>query len=205
MTTVKLALGCGILLLMFGCDARPPVSAAPSCLPGEEPPDAAAPRVPWDGGFSDGTSNPFLAGPGAMVTVANGLRADLEAATGKRLATYGFADTIEVQPGYGVDLVFMRSGSLGPPPGQELTSGELYPVVLYFGGYNGVAGDPSLPPHREYAPARTLFEAMTNVPERGTEEGRTRESPNHRVVCSVPLNHDSVYCRFTGVLRTQVF
>lgn len=197
MTTARLALGFGILLLMSGCDARPPVSAAPSCLPGEGRPDAA-PSAPWDGGFSDGTSNPF-SGPGVMVTVANGLRVDLEAATGKRLVTYAFADTIEVHPGYGVDLVFMRSGLLGPPPE------GLAPTILYFGGYNGVAGDPGLQPHREYAPARSLFEAMTNVPERDTEEGRTRESPNHRVVCSRPLNHDSVYCRLTGVVQAQVF
>jgi hypothetical protein len=140
-----------------------------------------------------------------MVTVASGLRADLEAATGRRLVTYAFADTIEVHPGYGVDLVFMRSGLLGPPPEQVGQTGELSPTILYFGGYNGVAGDPGLQPHREYAPARTLFEAMTNVPERGTEEGLTRESPNHRVVCSRPPNHDSAYCRITGVVQAQVF
>jgi hypothetical protein len=140
-----------------------------------------------------------------MVTIASGLRADLEAATGKRLAVYGFADGIEVHPGYGVDLVFMRSGLLGPAPGEVGGAGELHPTTLYFGGYSGSADDPSQQPHREYAPARTLFEAMTNVPERGTEEGRTRESPNHRIVCSRPPNHDSVYCRITGVVQAQVF
>lgn len=189
METRRLILGGAAFLLALGCDARPPVTPEPSCELGD-----SAPIGP----------NPF-AGPGVMVNVTQGLRADLEAATGQSPVSFSFGDRVEIQPGYGVDLVFMRTANIGPAPGADFQLDGAAAFVVFFGGHGKLVTDPERPPHPEYAAARALFDAMTKVPERQTDEGRVRQSPGGRVVCSVPLKYDGASCQLTGVQFVRAF
>jgi hypothetical protein len=185
----RLTLGGAVFLLALGCDAREPVSAAPSCEPGDSGSIGA---------------NPFD-GHGVMVNVAQGLRADLEAATGQSLVSYNFDDKVEVQPGYGVDLVFMRTANIGPAPGADFQPNGAAAFVVFFGGPGKLASDPDRAPHPEYAAARALFDAMTKVPERQAAEGRVRQSPGGRVACSLPQGYDGANCQLTGVQFVRAF
>jgi hypothetical protein len=189
MNMTRLALGFVALLCAASCEGRAPVSAEPSCEPGE-------PR-------SIG-ANPFE-GHGVMVNVAQGLRADLEAATGQSLVSFNFDDKVEVQPGYGVDLVFMLTANIGPAPGADLPPDGTARFLVFFGGHGKLVTDPDREPHPEYAAARALFDSMTKVPERQTAEGRVRQSPNGRVVCSVPVEYDGAHCQLTGVQFVRAF
>lgn len=189
MKTKRLTLGVAAMLFALGCDAREPVAAVPSCGPG-------------DSGVL--SPNPFD-GHGVMVNVTQGLLADLEAATGQLLVSYNFDDKVEVQPGYGVDLVFMRTASIGPAAGADLQPNGAAAFVIFFGGHGKLATDPDRGPHPEYAAARALFDAMIKVPERQATEARVRQSPGGRVVCSVPLEYEGASCQLTGVQFVRAF
>lgn len=212
------ALASVLVLLAAGCDQKPLESSPVTCAP-----DGAvatfdarsydvAPRSdggagPSDGPLPDGITTQWeLPASGMVVAVALGLRADIEAALGFRPGSdFGIGDKVIVAAGYGEDLVFMKGGSIGPPSGTDVKPGVIYPMVLSFGGFRTYAENPNLQAHPEFASARALFDAMTNVSETSTEDGRTRESPGGRARCSVPPNLDAAFCTFTGFRSAHVF
>jgi hypothetical protein len=142
--------------------------------------------------------------PGLTAYVELGLLADLQASLRRHDSSFGIGDKVIVTVGYGIDIVYLKGGSVGPPRGEDLTKGGVHPMVLSFGGPRTDIQDPAYPPHPEFGSARALFDAMTNVPEVVTAEGRVRRSPGHRVECLVPATFDAAYCTFTGFLSAYL-
>jgi hypothetical protein len=168
---------------------------------------AAVDRVTYpDGPLPDGVvgSPPITNERVLIATVTVGLLDDIEMALGRELlGSVGFAQAIDVYAGFGVDYVYMKVGGIDSPRGDTMTPGVVPALVLSFGGPRTYDGMPAQLPHPEFAPARTLFDAMVNVPETTTSEGRVRESPGKRVRCRVP-NLDAAYCTFTGFQRAAL-
>lgn len=187
------------------------VAAQDSSDASDHPPPTDA-LASYDGLLADGPLPPgiTLGGdtiphPTLNVSLSFGLLADLRASTGLALyPTVHIADVVHVTQGYVGDIVYLKYGRLGPPPGIVLQPGVNYPFVVSFGGARVYSEDPKLPPHPESVPAFALFDAMTKVPETSGADGRVRQSPNGRIRCNVPREFDGAFCVFTGVMNASM-
>jgi hypothetical protein len=192
-------------------DVAPAPDAPDGTADVQRPRDAVYPDL-WVNldGLADGPVPPGIlfgsttARPGVSVSVDLGLRNELLVSMGLwSVKDITIADAIHVAGGYGVDLVYMKVGSIIPP--WNLRPAPGLPFIVSFGGARVFTDDPTLPPHPEYAPARALYDAMTNVPQTFEDGKPTRVSPGGRVKCQLQVTFEGAGCFFTGVQRMHIF
>jgi hypothetical protein len=228
-----LSVNLALISLVVGCGDSSPVNAPLVCGPdGAAGSDAGAAGADGGAAGSDAGAQPDVlwldydaltdgpAPPGVVfdsldrvsnvsVTVDRGLREDLSAAMGILVrGSVTFAGTVGVVGGYGVDYVDLKVGSVMTPWGVDRAPG--LPFIVSFGGARVFGDDPGHSPHPEYAPARALYDAMTQVPTTTEhwftgDSFPTRTSPGGRVKCHLTLGGDGAACYFTGVQGLHIF